>query len=389
MDASRSSRASLRKIRVGFNADVLSNPDVRGLVRYTTELLRALSHRDDIEIFLFSQQELNPQHLESIRATSVVFPALRETLWVDLALPKKLREWNIDVFHAPAERGIPLLKPCPLVVTVHESYERTYWRELYPKLKSRLWYWKYELSNYFRADALITVSDTTRRKLIELNVTRERQCHRIYLAPAREFRPEPARNDAEVIRKCGLSVPYILYVGGYDKRKNVRALVQAFDAAHLPHHRLVIVARKEWEYPILLEHWKQLSCLPKLCLLELQPREIPALYRHADFFVNPSSWESFSFQLTEAMACGTPLLCSNSTAMPEIALDAAQYFDPENQEELVSWLQRFAADSQLKAQLRDKGFERVKAFSWDATAEQTVAIYRGLLGKQFQQEPRH
>lgn len=388
MDASRSNHASLRKMRVGFNADILSNPDVRGLVRYTTELLRALSCRDDVEIFLFSRLELNPQHLEDIRATSVVFPALRESLWVDLTLPKKLWEWNIDVFHAPAERGIPLLKPCPLVVTVHESYERTYWRQVYPKLRSRLWYWKYELSNYCRADAILTVSDTTRRKLIELNVTREGQCRRVYLAPAREFRPEPDASDAEVIARYSLSAPYILYVGGYDTRKNVHALVQAFDSARLPNHRLVIVARKEWEYPVLLERWKQLSCFPKLSLLELQPHEIPALYRRADFFVNPSSWESFSLQLTEAMACGTPLLCSNRTAMPEIARDAAQYFDPENRDELVSWLQRFVADSQLKARLRHEGFERVKAFSWDATAEQTVAIYRDLLGKGSQQELR-
>jgi glycosyltransferase involved in cell wall biosynthesis len=379
-----------RKIRVGFNADILSNPDVRGLVRYTTELLRALSRRDDLEIFLFSRQESNPQHLEGIRATSVVFSAPRETLWLDLALPKKLREWNIEVFHAPAERGLPLLlKPCPLVVTVHESYERTYWRELYPSLKYRLWYWKYELANFSRADALITVSDTTRRKLIELNVTRERQCRRVYLAPAQEFHPQPDSNDDEVIARCGLSGPYILYVGGYDIRKNVDALVLAFDAAHLPHHRLVIVARKEWEYPTLLERWKQLSCFPKLHLLELPPREIPALYRHADFFVNPSSWESFSFQLTEAMACGAPLLCSNSTAMPEIAGDAAQYFDPENHKELVLGLKRFATDNQLKTQLRDKGFERVKVFSWDATAEQTVAIYRDVIGKHTEQEISH
>jgi len=381
MVASSSNHTPVRKLRVGFNAEVLANRDVRGLVRYTTELLRALSRRDDVEIFLFSRQELNPQHLEGIRATGVVFQALRETIWVDLALPKKLREWEIDVFHAPAERGIPLLKPCPLVVTVHESYERTYWREVYPTLKSRLWYWKYELSNYCRADALVTVSDTTRRKLIELGVTRERQCRRVYLAPAREFRPELDPTDAQVMAKCGVSSPYLLYVGGYDIRKNVDALVQAFDSAQLLNHQLVIVARKEWEYPVLLESWKQLSCFPKLHLLELPPREIPTLYRHADFFVNPSSWESFSFQLTEAMACGTPLLCSNSTAMPEIARDAAQYFDPENREELVSWLQRFARDGQLKAQLRDKGFERVKAFSWAATAEQTVAIYRSLLDK--------
>jgi glycosyltransferase involved in cell wall biosynthesis len=386
MDASNSNQQARRKLRVGFNAEILANPDVRGLVRYTRELLRALSRRDDVEIFLFSRQELNPKHLEGIHATSILFQSFRETIWVDFALPKKLRELNIDVFHAPAERGLPLLKPCPFVVTVHESYERSYWREVYPTLRSRLWYWKYEISNYCRADALITVSDTTRRKLIELNVTRERQCRRVYLAPAREFRAEPDANDSEILRKCGLSAPYILYVGGYDKRKNVNALVEAFDSANLPNHRLAIVARKEWDFPQLLERWKQLSCFSKLFLLELTPGEIPALYRNADFFVNPSSWESFSFQLTEAMACGLPLLCSNSTAIPEIARDAAQYFDPDNRDDLVSWLRRFASDTQLKTQLRQKGFERVKAFSWDATAEETVAIYRDVVSKGSERE---
>jgi alpha-1,3-rhamnosyl/mannosyltransferase len=379
MEASDSREIAPRKLLVGFNAEILTNPHVRGLVRYSTELLRALSRRDDVELFLFSRTELYPPHLDDIRATSIVFSSPRETLWVDFALPRKLRELKIDVFHAPAERGIPWLKPCLFVVTVHESYERTYWRELYPTLKSRLWYWKYELSNYCRADALITVSDTTRRKLIELNVTRERQCHRVYLAPAKQFKSEPETGDAKVLSKYGLRSPYILYVGGYDKRKNVDTLVQAFDKACLPDHRLVIAARKEWDYPALFERWKLLSCFSRLCLLDVPSHELPALYRRADFFVNPSSWESFSFQLTEAMACGTPLLCSNSTAMPEIAQDAAQYFDPGNINELVSWLKRFASEKELKSQLRDKGFERVKAFSWDVTAEQTVAIYRDVI----------
>ncbi len=363
------------RMRVGFNAEILTNPNVRGLVRYSTELLRALSRREDVELFLFARTQIHPPHLEGVRATRIIFSSARETLWLDYFLPRKLRELGIEVFHAPAERGLPWRKPCPFVVTVHESYERTYWRELYPTLRSRLWYWKYELSNYCRADALITVSDTTRRKLIELNVTRERQCHRVYLAPAREFRAASDAGDAAILASNGISEPYILYVGGYDKRKNVDALVRAFDSAQLPHHRLVIAARKEWDYPVLLEQWKRLPCFPQLSLLELPPKDIPALYRRADFFVNPSSWESFSFQLTEAMACGTPLLCSNSTAMPEIAGDAAQYFDPENRDELVSGIRRFAVDVELKAQLREKGFARVKAFSWDETAAQTVAIY--------------
>ena len=368
-----------RAIRVGFNASVLTNPEIRGLTRYTTELLRALSRRDDVEIFLFSPLEIHVAHLEGVRATTVVFGAARETLWVDWALPRKVRELGIDVLHAPADRGIPLLKPCPLVLTVHNSYERTHWRELYPGLKGKLWYWKFEAINYTRADVIITVSDVTRTELIHWNIAREQQVRRVYPAPASEFRPNPEPLDCDVARKYKIDSPYILYVGGYNVWKNTNALVEAYDAAQLPDHSLVIAARKQWDFEMLCEQWRSLRCFPRLRLIEARPDELPALYRQADFFVNPSLWESFSFQLTEAMACGTPLLCSNRTAMPEIAGDAAQYFDPENRNELVFGLQRFATDAQLKAHLRDNGFERVKAFSWDKTAEQTVAIYRSLI----------
>jgi glycosyltransferase involved in cell wall biosynthesis len=250
-----------------------------------------------------------------------------------------------------------------------------------------LWYWKFEAVNYTRADVIITVSDVTRNELIQWKIARERQARRVYLAPAPEFHPNPSPLDAEVARKYKIDSPYLLYVGGYNVWKNTDALVWAFDAAQLPDHSLVIAARKQWDYEVLRRQWSSLRSFSRMRLIEALPEELPSLYRRADFFVNPSIWESFSFQVTEAMASGTPLLCSNRTAMPEIAGDAAQYFDPENQGELISGLRRFATDTQLKAQLRETGFERVKAFSWAATAEQTVAIYRSLLEKQFQQEP--
>jgi glycosyltransferase involved in cell wall biosynthesis len=377
-----------RVIRVGFNGSVLTNPEIRGLTRYTTQLLRALSKRDDLAIFLFSPSEMHAAHLEGVRATSVVFGAARETLWMDWALPRKIRELDIDIFHAPAERGIPLLKPCPLVLTIHNSYERTHWREVYPRLKEKLWYWKFEAVNYTRADVIITVSDVTRKELIQWKIAREQQVHRVYLAPAPEFHPRSSPLDAEVAGKYRIDSPYILYVGGYNVWKNTDALVQAFDTAQLQAHSLVIAARRQWDYEILREKWSSLPCFPRMRLIEALPEELPSLYRRSDFFVNPSLWESFSFQVTEAMASGTPLLCSNRSAMPEIARDAAEYFDPENREELVSWLRRFAADDHLKSKLRDKGFERVKAFSWDATAEQTIAIYRSLVDKQSKQKRR-
>jgi len=368
-------------LRIGFNGSVLTNPEIRGLTRYTTQLLRALSQRDDVAIFLFSPLELHPAHLEGVRATTVVFDAPRETLWVDWALPRKVRELDMDVFHAPAERGIPLLKPCPLVLTVHNSYERTHWREVYPGLKEKLWYWKFEAVNYTRADVIITVSDVARNELIQWKIAREGQARRVYPAPAPEFHPSPSPLDAEVAGKYQIDAPYILYVGGYNVWKNTDALVQAFDTAHLPDHSLVIAARKQWDYEMLRQQWSSLRCFPKMRLVAVLPEELPSLYRRADFFVNPSVWESFSFQVTEAMASGTPLLCSNRRAMPEIAADAALFFDPDDRAGLVRLLRRFAVDTDLKNQLRSRGLERVKAFSWRETAEQTVAIYRSLIGR--------
>ncbi len=368
-----------RILRIGFNGDVLTNPEIRGLTRYTTQLLRALSQRDDVELFLFSPVEMDPAHLEGIRATDVVFGAPRETLWMDWALPRKVREMGMDVFHAPAERGIPLLKPCPLVLTIHNSYERTHWREVYPTLRQKLWYWKFEAVNYTRADVIITVSDVTRRELIQWKIAREKQVRRVYLAPAAEFDPKPSPLDAEVARRYAIHSPYILYVGGYNVWKNTDALVRAFEAAQLSDHSLVIGARKQWDYEALRARWSSLRSFPKMRLIQVLPEELPSLYRGADFFVNPSVWESFSFQVTEAMASGTPLLCSNRAAMPEIAGDAAVFFDPDDREELVRLLRRFAVDAELKTDLRRRGLVRVKVFSWHETAEQTVAIYRSLV----------
>jgi glycosyltransferase involved in cell wall biosynthesis len=173
----------------------------------------------------------------------------------------------------------------------------------------------------------------------------------------------------------------VLYVGGYDVRKNVDVLARAFDQSGLLSHSLVIAAEKRWEFSKWFEGWKRLAGFPRMRCLEAESSELAALYRQADFFVNPSLWESFSFQLTEAMACGTPLLCSNRTALPEIAGDAAVYFDPEQPEELADQLRRLAGDAGLKNQLRQRGFERVKAFTWRETAKQTMAVYRRVVSR--------
>lgn len=368
-------------MKIGFDGRVLVSPEMRGLARYTVGLLRALSAVDGIELILFSNADLCPDHLQGVRAKVVVFKAPRELVWNDLFLPKMIRREGVEVFHAPADRGLPALKPCPLVVTVHESYERLHWWTLFPGLKPKIWYWKHELVNYALADAVLTVSETTRRKLISLRVAPPRKLHRIYPAPFPEFCPGTCAFDELILRKYQISMPYFLCVGGYDARKNIETLVQAFSVATVPEYLLVVVGEHRYGYAKLVERWRTHPCFSRLRLIEAHTHDLPALYRRAHLFIQPSMWESFSFPIVEALRCGTPTLASGRTAIPEIAGGAAVLFNPEDPAGLARLIEHVAADAALRRELQAKGYDRARAFSWMRVAEETLQVYRRVASK--------
>jgi glycosyltransferase involved in cell wall biosynthesis len=364
----------LTPLRIGVNARCLEEPGTRGLSRYASCLLRALSDRPDIDLVLFAMAQPAPVHLHGIRAEVIVFGG-RDTTWQERALPARLRRERIDVFHAPADRGLPWRRACAQIVTVHDSYERAHWRELFGSWKQRAWYWKHELTNRLRADAILTVSDTTARDLVARGVAPAARLSRTYLAPAGEFRAEPLPGDVDIVSRHGVREPYLLYVGGYDTRKNVDTLVRAFDRLD-GEHQLVVVAQQRGAFDDLAASWRALRCHDRLRCLEVAAADLPAFYRRAQVFVNPSLWESFSFQTLEAMACGTPVIASNRTAIPEIAGDAALLVDAGNVAAVASAMATVAADAPLRAAMRERGLQRAAAFSWQATADQTVQVYR-------------
>jgi alpha-1,3-rhamnosyl/mannosyltransferase len=339
----------VRPLRIGVNARCLEEADTRGLSRYASCLLRRV----------------------------VVFGG-RDTEWQDRLLPARLRSERIDLFHAPADRGLPWRRPCPQVVTVHDSFERAHWRELFPTWKQRAWYWKHELTNRYRSDAVLTVSDTATRDLTARGVVPAARATRIYLAPADEFRAEPAPGDVATREAHEVREPYVLYVGGYDRRKNVDALVRAFDRLDTDRH-LVIIARKTNAFHEQAAAWRTLRCAPRLRCIEAPAADLPAFYRGATLFVNPSLWESFSFQTLEAMASGTPVIASNRMAIPEIAGDAAVLVDAADVGTLATTMAALIGDRARRESLRERGLRRAAAFSWQATADNTLQVYRRVL----------
>jgi glycosyltransferase involved in cell wall biosynthesis len=222
------------------------------------------------------------------------------------------------------------------------------------------------------------VSDTAARDLIGRHVAPAARLTRTYLAAADEFRAEPSPADAALVAGHGVREPYLLYVGGYDDRKNLDALVRAFDRL-AGDRQLVIVAQQRGNFPQMAARWRALGCRERLRCLELPAGDLPAFYRRALLFVNPSLWESFSFQTLEAMACGTPVIASNRTAIPEIAGDAAVLVDAADVDALAATMSALAGDAQRRAALRARGLQRAAEFSWPATADQTVQVYRRIV----------
>jgi glycosyltransferase involved in cell wall biosynthesis len=197
----------------------------------------------------------------------------------------------------------------------------------------------------------------------------------------------PERDDSkfqEVKARLHIPVrPFVLFVGGAEPRKNHTVLFKAFARSPRLAKSLSLVAIGEVQSrgASLMVTARELGitdfvCCPGYVSLE----DMRMLYSHAEGFVFPSLYEGFGIPLLDAMACGAPVITGSESALPEVAGDAAIYVNPRDPEQLGVELERLVSDRELQEQLRNKGFERVKLFTWDRAAQGTLALYRDMLG---------
>ncbi|MCX6353815.1 MAG: glycosyltransferase family 1 protein [Candidatus Aureabacteria bacterium] len=277
-----------------------------------------------------------------------------------------------DLYHFP-NFIIPPLKRGKAVVTVHDlSFARF---PEYAEARNLRRLRKRFLYSLERADTIITISEFSKRELMELYGVSPDRINVIHLgvsAPgcAAFEKPLPAR--------------YFLFVGTIEPRKNLGTLLDAW--------RIVKSRKPGWAFKLLIAGGHGWNCEPAevqarkkglagdVIMLDYVTHEnISALYRPAEALIFPSVYEGFGLPPLEAMACGTPVIASTAPAIPEIVGDAALLFDPYNHEEIADALVRIAEDRELRADLVRRGFERVKLFGWRKTAELTLELYRKLL----------
>jgi GT2 family glycosyltransferase/glycosyltransferase involved in cell wall biosynthesis len=316
--------------------------------------------------------------------TIVLVKILRKIFLEQIFLPLQIMIKRVDLVHYPAFIS-PVWKTSKTVITIHDmSYL------LFPEMF--LWQYRMYLRLFVpfsakRADQIIADSDNTKRDIVRLLGIPEEKVKVVYPGTNLAYSCiEDTQRIQDSLKTLAIQGEYILSVGTLEPRKNIKTLIKAY--AHLMQDSpveeisLVIVGGKGWLYEEIFREVERVSLKTKIIFTGyVTEEEMICLYNGAKIFVYPSLYEGFGLPPLEAMACGVPVIVSNVSSLPEVVGDAALMFSPESFVELKDKIQELLNDQALSEDLILRGKERVKQFTWEKAAKQTMQVYEESLKK--------
>ncbi|MBK7895333.1 MAG: glycosyltransferase family 4 protein [Anaerolineaceae bacterium] len=368
-------------MRIGFDGTPLLGQR-SGVGHYTGRLLAQLVKQyPEWEYLLFSNYPLARLEGELARARPIARQFMSRFVWMQLILPRIIRQMEPHLCHFPNNTA-PFCLSCPSIITIHDA---SLFLHSHTHPTSRLLALRLLLPHVARrATAVITVSHHARQDLIRVLQLPAEKIHVIHEAAPDNFRPlvDPIQRQQLRLR-YNLPEKFILFVGTIEPRKNLSRLIQA--VAELRRRgcaaRLVLVGPNGWLVNGSLEQEiETLGVKDMVQNLGYVPQEdLPGLYSLATVFAFPSLYEGFGLPPLEAMACGTPVLTSQDSAMAEICGEAALLVDPHAAEAIADGLATLLQDGDLRDCLRQRGLLRVQHYSWERTARETAVVYQNVL----------
>jgi glycosyltransferase involved in cell wall biosynthesis len=377
-------RGGLPLTSVAFHVDQLWFSAPGGIGTYVRELAPALQRAEaDLELVPFRARFLSDQIVRwtvPMTDTVVLRGSVRRLypMWNLFALPSLPPALSrCDLIHATNPAAIPPASTGQrLVVTVHDlAFER------FPQMFPRSWRWLYRSglrAAVKRADAILTPSRATADDLLARMPAR---ADRVHVVPLAASLPSLGGEPSRAADRLGIPRPYVLFVGTLEPRKNLVRLVRAYRKANgAPlSHALVLAGPLGWRSEELEDEVALTGPGTIVRTGPLDGADLDALYRDAAAFVYPSLFEGFGLPVLEAMGRGVPTIASDIPPIREVAGEAALLVDPRSEDDLAAAIERVLRDETLAADLRRRGPARASAFSWNATAEGTLAVYRKVL----------
>ncbi|MBI3941603.1 MAG: glycosyltransferase family 4 protein [Chloroflexi bacterium] len=283
---------------------------------------------------------------------------------------------GIDLFHA-TEHLLPPLGKIPTVFTFHDAIYALF--PAYHLPLNRLFLGLMMPRFLRRADAVIAVSESSKRDAVRLYRIAPDRIRVIYEGVDPLYRPVwDMAKLAEVCRKCALPSAFILFVGTIEPRKNLATLFEAYQQLRRAGYqqKLVVAGRQGWLHQSTFDRLKALGLEHEVIFAGyVASEDLPALYSLATVFAFPSLYEGFGLPPLEAMACGCPVLSSNTSSLPEVCGQAALLVPPTDVQALAQALARMLDDPGLRGDLRARGLAQAGRFTWERTARQTLEVY--------------
>lgn len=346
-----------------------------GIGTYTRQLLAHLSEEiSDLHILLPGMEYQS----FSFSADS----SEPKDLWRNEFLRDYIRKHHIDIYHVPQNGiGLPRQKICKEAVTVHDLIPY-----LYPETVGRGYLRDFlrEMPQIMeRSDAIITVSEYSARDICRIFNYPKDQIHVIYEAPETFYQPIPEEKAKIFLsEKYGIFDDYILYIGGFGIRKNVKALINAFYLLkrdiNIP-LKLILPGKQNHDFDALDILAETLHLQEDIIFPDYVPvADLPYFYSGATMMVYPSIYEGFGLPPLEAMACNTPVVAAKTSALPEILGDAALWCNPFDTVNIAEQIHHLWSSESLRTRMKKKGTEKAASYQWQKAAKETAKVWKML-----------
>jgi glycosyltransferase involved in cell wall biosynthesis len=356
-----------------------------GVGTYAHRIVSGLLRRDQRnEYFLFLSAPWPDLEAPNLRKFVIERSdrMIRNRWWENVRLPRYLVRHQVDVYFSPAY-ALPV-RPrftrrgsTRFVVTIHDVIT-----DILPEtftLRMRVWQALFNRNAVALADRIIVDSESTKRDLLRLYGPTPQPVCVVPLSVGDEYVREVDPVTLQRVReRYALPQSFVLFVGTIEPRKNVAGLARAYQRLPEELRRrfpLVICGAIGWHAEPILSELNALNVSESIrCVGFAAHEDLPALYSLASLFVYPSFYEGFGYPPLEAMACGVPVITSNTSSLPEVVGDAGIMVDPRDEAALAASIQRVLEDRELQARLSLKGLEQAARFRWQTTADETLAI---------------
>jgi len=373
-------------MKIGIDCRIYSSK-FTGIGRYVYELIHRLAKLDKNNqyVLFFNNPEFNDFKPPAINFKKILVDAPIYSFKEQTSFLKAIKKESLDLMHF-THFNAPIFYNGPSVVTIHDLTLSFFPGKKKRSFLHRIGYYLTLRSAVKKAKKVITISENSKKDLIEITKTPEDKISVIYQGVGEEFKPVKDKKRIEkTLKKYNIKSPFLLYTGVWRSHKNIPNLVKAFhwirSKYDMKNLELVLTGKEDPFYPEVKETIKNLNENKNIIRPGLvSENELLDLYTSAEIYVFPSLYEGFGLPPLEAMSCETPVAASNVSSIPEVCGKGnVVFFNPTKVEDMAQNIYALLKNDSLQIRLVENGLKRAKKFTWKQTAQSTYNLYRSCL----------